>query len=143
MLLASRAGALLSTLHAAGRSHSAARSRHASGGLCSGSRTSGRSRSHLHLAVVGWLTLLLVTVGRTLGPMLALAPAAPRRRTPLEEVGLTLGLWLLLGGLAAGLRPLELAGGLLALAAVARSAALTAVSAASIASTCQKGRSST
>jgi hypothetical protein len=32
---------------------------------------------HLHLAVLGWLTLLIITVGRTLAPMLALATTPP------------------------------------------------------------------
>jgi hypothetical protein len=68
---------------------------------------------HLHLAVIGWLTLLIVTVGRTLGPMLALAPTAPARRLPVAEAALTAGLWTLLAGLAASSRPAELAGGAL------------------------------
>lgn len=126
MLLASRAGVLLSTLHAA-----------AALGL--GAALAAREwrplwgipherviAIHLHLAVVGWLTLLLVTVGRTLGPMLALAPAERPRRAPLEELLLTAGLWLLLVGLALDLHPLEVAGGLLALAAVARFAVMLA-----------------
>jgi len=81
---------------------------------------------HLHLAIVGWLTLLLLTVGRTLGPMLALAPAAPRRRLPVEELVLVAGLWLLLAGLGAGVRSAETAGGLLALVAIVRFAAIIA-----------------
>ena len=32
---------------------------------------------HLDVGALGWLTLLILAVGRTLGPMLALAPAAP------------------------------------------------------------------
>jgi hypothetical protein len=78
---------------------------------------------HLHLAIVGWLALLIVTVGRTLGPMLAAAPTPPARRLPANEVVLTLGLWTLLAGLAAGSRPASLAGAsvvVLALAAFAR-----------------------
>ncbi len=78
---------------------------------------------HLHLAVVGWLALLIVTVGRTLGPMLALAPTAPVRRLPVAEAVLTAGLWTLLAGLAASYRPAEVAGGgvvVLTLAAFAR-----------------------
>ena len=78
---------------------------------------------HLHLAVVGWLTLLIVTVGRTLAPMLAQAPVAPARRFPLSELALTGGLWTLLAGLAASSRPATLAGGcaiLLTLAQFAR-----------------------
>ena len=81
---------------------------------------------HLHLAVLGWLVLLIVTVGRTLGPMLALAPAEPLRRLPLDELALTAGLWLLLGGLAADLMPLTLAGAAVAGAVLARFIALLA-----------------
>lgn len=80
---------------------------------------------HLHLAAAGWLTLLVVAVGRTLGPMLVLAPAWRRRRLPLEEAGLVLGLWLLIGGLAAASRPALAAGSALLVAAFARFAALT------------------
>ena len=40
---------------------------------------------HLNLAVLGWLTMLIIAVGRTLGPMLALAPAAGERRLPVER----------------------------------------------------------
>ncbi|HVC86953.1 MAG TPA: hypothetical protein VNC40_05940 [Gaiellaceae bacterium] len=65
---------------------------------------------HLHLAVLGWLTLLIVTVARTLGPMLALAPAAPPRRLPLTELVLSGGLWLLVAGIALGAPVLEVAG---------------------------------
>lgn len=126
MLLASRTGVLLSTLHAAVAL------------VFGGALAAGEGRPflgmpheraiaiHLHLAALGWLTLLLLTVGRTLGPMLALAPAAPRRRLPLEELALSGGLWLLLTGLALGLRPLSAAGGLLVLLTVARFAALIA-----------------
>ncbi|MGZ4389334.1 MAG: hypothetical protein ACXVZL_08130, partial [Gaiellaceae bacterium] len=70
---------------------------------------------HLHLAVFGWLTLLIVTVGRTLGPMLAQSPAAPARRFPLSELALTAGLWTLLAGLAAASTPAALGGGCLIL----------------------------
>jgi hypothetical protein len=66
---------------------------------------------HLHLAVLGWLTLLIVTVGRTLGPMLALAPSAPPRRVPLTELVLACGLWVLVAGIATDRRALELVGG--------------------------------
>jgi len=81
---------------------------------------------HLHLAVLGWLVLLIVTVGRTLGPMLALAPAEPPRRLPLDELALTAGLWLLLAGLATDVVPLTLAGAAVAAAVLARFAALLA-----------------
>ncbi len=78
---------------------------------------------HLHLAVFGWLTLLIVTVGRTLAPMLALAPTAPPRRLPGSELALTVGLWTLLAALATGSTAAALAGGsviLLTLALFAR-----------------------
>ena len=74
---------------------------------------------HLHLAVIGWLALLIVAVGRTLGPMLALAPAAASRRAPFEELVLSAGLWLLAAGIAAS-RPLAFVGAVLVLLALAR-----------------------
>jgi hypothetical protein len=55
---------------------------------------------HLNLAVLGWLTMLIIAVGRTLGPMLALAPAAGERRWPIDELLLAFGLWLVLAGIA-------------------------------------------
>jgi hypothetical protein len=73
---------------------------------------------HLHLAVLGWLTLLIVAVGRTLGPMLALAPTAPARRLPLGEAALAVGIWTLLGGLAAGCDEASLAGASLTVVAL-------------------------
>lgn len=79
---------------------------------------------HLHLAVLGWLALLILAVGRTLAPMLALAPAAPSRRLPLEELVLAVGLWLLAAGLAANVTPLAYAGGVLIVAALGRFGAL-------------------
>lgn len=79
---------------------------------------------HLHLAAVGWLALLILTVGRTLGPMLAQAPAAPARRLPLEEIVLTLGLWLLVAGIAADTNPVADAGGALIVVALGRFGAL-------------------
>lgn len=79
---------------------------------------------HLHLAALGWLALLILAVGRTLGPMLALAPAEPSRRRPLEELLLVLGLWLLTAGLAADLQPLAYSGAGLIVVALGRFAAL-------------------
>ena len=79
---------------------------------------------HLHLAVLGWLALLILAVGRTLGPMLAQAPAAGRRRLPGEELLLTLGLWLLVAGIAAELDPLAYTGAALVVLALGRFAAL-------------------
>jgi hypothetical protein len=55
---------------------------------------------HLSLALLGWLTVLIAAVGRTLVPMLGLAPAAPRRRAPVAELVLVAGLWLFLAGVA-------------------------------------------
>ena len=81
---------------------------------------------HLHLALLGWIALLVLTVGRNLAPMLAQAPAAPRRRAPVDELVLVAGLWLLLTGLAADLRTLTLVGGALVAATVARFGALLA-----------------
>ena len=75
---------------------------------------------HLHLAVLGWLTLLIVTVGRTLAPMLALAPTTPPRRFPVSELALTLGLWVLLAGIATASTPATLAGGCLVLLTLAQ-----------------------
>jgi hypothetical protein len=79
---------------------------------------------HLHLAALGWLALLILAVGRTLGPMLALAPAAQPRRLPLEELALTLGLWLLTAGIAADATAVAYAGAALIVLALARFAAL-------------------
>lgn len=55
---------------------------------------------HLSLALVGWLTVLIAAVGRTLVPMLGLAAAAPRRSAPLAEIAIVVGLWLLVAGIA-------------------------------------------
>ena len=81
---------------------------------------------HLHLAVLGWLTLLIVTVGRTLGPMLALAPTAPKRRAPFIELVFAAGLWTLLAGIAAASRPVEAAGAVTLVLALAAFAVLMA-----------------
>lgn len=74
---------------------------------------------HLHVAVLGWLALLILTVGRTLVPMLAVAPTAPQRRLPVDELLLVLGLWLLAAGIAAS-RGVAAAGGLLVLLVLGR-----------------------
>jgi hypothetical protein len=79
---------------------------------------------HLQVALIGWIALLVLAVGRTLGPMLALAPAAPARRFPWDEALVTAGLWTLVGGLAAGARPATLAGGALVVAGLGRFAVL-------------------
>jgi hypothetical protein len=75
---------------------------------------------HLHVALLGWIALLVVTVGRSLGPMLAQAPAAGARSWPVEEVVLTAGLWLLLAGIGVGVRAVTLAGAVVVLLALAR-----------------------
>jgi hypothetical protein len=49
---------------------------------------------HLSLALIGWLTVLILAVGRTLVPMLGLAAAAPARRAPVPELLVVAGLWL-------------------------------------------------
>jgi len=79
---------------------------------------------HLHVAALGWLALLILAVGRTLGPMLALAPAAARRRLPLGELLLTGGLWLLAAGIAADSGPVAYVGSALVLLALGRFGAL-------------------
>ena len=81
---------------------------------------------HLHLAVLGWLALLILAVGRTLGPMLAQAPTAAPRRLPLEEITLALGLWLLSAGIATKINPVAYAGATLTVVALGRFAALVA-----------------
>ena len=81
---------------------------------------------HLHVALLGWIALLILTVGRNLGPMLAQAPAAAQRTLPLEELGLVAGLWLLLAGIGTQERALTLAGGTLVVVAIGRFASLVA-----------------
>jgi hypothetical protein len=55
---------------------------------------------HLALAVVGWLTVMILAVGRTLVPMLGAAAAAGPRRAPLAELALVAGLWTFAAGIA-------------------------------------------
>jgi hypothetical protein len=55
---------------------------------------------HVSLAAVGWLTVLIAAVGRTLVPMLGLAAAAPRRTAPVAELMLVAGLWAFVAGVA-------------------------------------------
>lgn len=81
---------------------------------------------HLHVALIGWVALLIVTVGRNLVPMLALAPAAPARRRPVDELALVLALWLLLAGIGTQQRALTLAGAAGVVLALGRFAALLA-----------------
>lgn len=56
---------------------------------------------HLSVALIGWLTVLIAAVGRTLVPMLALAPAARARSLPFAEAAIVAGLWIYAAGLAA------------------------------------------
>lgn len=74
---------------------------------------------HLHLAVLGWLTILIVTVGRTLVPLLAQAPTAPARRLPLTECSLGVGVALVVTGLAVARNDIVLAGGAVVFATLA------------------------
>lgn len=57
---------------------------------------------HLSFALVGWLTVLIAAVGRTLVPMLGLARTANRRSFPVAESCIVSGLWLYAVGLASG-----------------------------------------
>jgi hypothetical protein len=79
---------------------------------------------HLHVAVLGWLAMLIVTVGRTLGPMLAVAPTAPTRRRPLAELALAVGTWTLVTGIAISSNAVALAGGAVVVATLASFARL-------------------
>jgi hypothetical protein len=79
---------------------------------------------HLTLAALGWLTLLIVTVGRTLAPMLALAPSEERRRWPAVETTCAAGVAVLVAGLAADERFVTGAGGALILLSLAAFAAV-------------------
>lgn len=79
---------------------------------------------HLSLAVIGWLTVLIVSVGRTLVPMLGLAPAAARRRAPVAEIVLVTGLWLYLAGVAWSVDALAAAGVVVMLGGLVPSARL-------------------
>lgn len=126
LLLASRTGVLLSTLNAAAALAVGALLAERDERTLWGIPHERLIAIHLHLAVIGWLTLLLLTVGRTLGPMLALAPAEPPRRAPVDELAVTAGLWLLVAGFALDDRALELAGGLVILVALVRFAVLMA-----------------
>jgi hypothetical protein len=55
---------------------------------------------HVSLALVGWLTVMILAVGRTLVPMLAGAAAEPPRRVPWPELVLVAGLWVFGVGVA-------------------------------------------
>lgn len=79
---------------------------------------------HLTLGVLGWLTLLIVAVGRTLASMLALAPAEPTRRAPVLEAAFAGGLAVAIVGLATGTAWLSALGAALLAAALGRFAGL-------------------
>jgi len=79
---------------------------------------------HLSLALVGWLTVLIAAVGRTLVPMLGLSAAARPRRAPFAELTLVAGLWLFVGGVAGSSDALVVAGTVLMLAGLAAPARL-------------------
>jgi hypothetical protein len=71
---------------------------------------------HLSLASIGWLTVMIAAVGRTLVPMLGLAAAAPPRRVPAAEIALVGGLWVFIVGVASSTDWL-VAAGVIAMAA--------------------------
>lgn len=79
---------------------------------------------HVSLATIGWLTLLIAAVGRTLVPMFGLAAAAPRRALPLAELVLVAGLWLSAAGIAASADAFVAAGVAVMLAGLAAPARL-------------------
>lgn len=79
---------------------------------------------HVSLALLGWLTVLIAAVGRTLVPMLGLAAAAPRRALPLAELTIAAGLWLFVAGVAARADALLAAGTVVMLAGLAAPARL-------------------
>jgi hypothetical protein len=120
MLIASRTGVALSLFHAAAALALGALVFAAEDGPVGGVSHARWLLVHLHVALLGWLALLVVAVGRTLVPMLALSATPERRSRPAEELLLTGGLWLLAAGIAAGSRWLELAGAAFAVLALAR-----------------------
>ncbi|HWQ24942.1 MAG TPA: hypothetical protein VNK94_12615 [Gaiellaceae bacterium] len=81
---------------------------------------------HLSVALIGWLTILIAAVGRTLVPMLGLAAASPRRRLPLAEATIAAGLWVYAAGLVAEAHELTAAGIALMAAGLAPVASLFA-----------------
>lgn len=79
---------------------------------------------HLSLALVGWLTVMIMAVGRTLVPMLGVAAAAPSRRLPVSELVLVAGLWTFVVGVARSTDALVGIGVVVMLAGLAVSARL-------------------
>lgn len=81
---------------------------------------------HLSLAAIGWLTVMIAAVGRTLVPMFGLAAAAPRRRLPVTEIALVAGLWTFIAGVASSTSWLVAAGVVVMAAGLASPARLFA-----------------
>jgi len=81
---------------------------------------------HLSLALIGWLTVLIAAVGRTLVPMLGLSAAARPRRAPLAELTLVAGLWLFVAGVAGSVDALVATGVVVMLGGLAAPARLFA-----------------
>lgn len=84
---------------------------------------------HLTLALVGWLTVMIMAVGRTLVPMLALAAALPPRKAPVPELVLVAGLWAFVVGIGSSNDRLGAAGVLVMATGIAPFARLGARSA--------------
>lgn len=61
---------------------------------------------HVSLALVGWLTVMILAVGRTLVPMLATAAAEPPRSVPWPELVLVSGLWTAAAGITGSVEEL-------------------------------------
>lgn len=123
-LVTSRVGVSLSVFHAAAALALGAFVFSGSGVAVAGVSQDRWILVHLHVALLGWLGLLIMTVGRTLAPMLAGAPTAPPRSKPFEEVLLTGGLWLLATGIALDVFALVLAGAAAVAVALGRFATL-------------------
>ena len=81
---------------------------------------------HVSLALIGWLTVLIAAVGRTLVPMLGLSAAARPRRAPLAELTLVAGLWLFVAGVAGSVDALVATGVVVMLGGLAAPARLFA-----------------
>jgi hypothetical protein len=79
---------------------------------------------HLSLALVGWLTVLIAAVGRTLVPMLGLSAAARPRRAPVAELTLVAGLWTFVAGVVGSVDVLVGVGVVVMLAGLAAPARL-------------------
>lgn len=120
ILVASRTGVVLVVLHVVAALVLGALAFGRLGSPFAGVRFDRWLLVHLNLGAIGWLTLLIVTVGRTLVPMLSFAPTAGKRRYPDVELATACGLWVLLAGLAGGWQPVTLVGGAVVVLAVGR-----------------------